>query len=81
MKELGKQEHMKEPRRGAGDREMKGENNVTVKITGNPKEIAALVLAVQERQIRDGFIGKRPIEDDGIKDCAMTAGLSEKSFG
>ena len=55
---------------------MKGENNVTVKIT-----IAALVLAVQERQIRDGFIGKRPIEDDGIKDCAMTAGLSEKSFG
>lgn len=29
---------------------MKGENNVTVKITGNPKEIAALVLAVQERQ-------------------------------
>lgn len=41
---------MKKPRRGAGDREMKGENNVTVKITGNPKEIAALVLAVQERQ-------------------------------
>ena len=37
---------MKKPRRGAGDREMKGENNVTVKITGNPKEIAALVLAV-----------------------------------
>lgn len=74
-------ERMKKPRRGAGDREMKGENNVTVKITGNPKEIAALVLAVQERQIRDGFIGKRPIEDDGIKDCAMTAGLSEKSFG
>lgn len=54
---------------------------MTVKITGNPKEIAALVLAAQERQIRDGFIGKRPIEDDGIKDCAMTAGLSEKSFG
>ena len=41
---------MKKPRRGAEDREMKGENNVTVKITGNPKEIAALVLAVQERQ-------------------------------
>ena len=41
---------MKKPRRGAGDREMKGENNVTVKITGNPKEIAALVLAVQGRQ-------------------------------
>ena len=72
---------MKKPRRGARDREMKGENNVTGKITGNPKEIAALVLAVQERQIRDGFIGKRPIEDDGIKDCTMTAGLSEKSFG
>ena len=41
---------MKKPRRGAGDREVKGENNVTVKITGNPKEIAALVLAVQGRQ-------------------------------
>ena len=44
---------MKKPRRGAGDREMKGENNVTVKITGNPKEIAALVLAVQGRQNRE----------------------------
>lgn len=54
---------------------------MTVKITGDPKEIAALVLAVQERQIQDGFIGKRPIEDDGFKDCAMAAGLSEKGFG
>lgn len=52
-----------------------------IEIIGDAKEIAALVLAVQERQIRDGFIGKRPIEDDGIKDCVMTAGLSEKSFG
>ena len=60
---------------------MKEVNNVKIEIVGESKEIAALVLAVQERQIRDGFIGKRLIEDDGIKDCAMTAGLSEKSFG
>lgn len=46
---------------------------MTVKITGDPKEIATLVLAVQERQIRDCFIGKHPVEDDGDKGCALLA--------
>lgn len=44
-----------------------------IEIVGDPKEIAALVLAVQERQIRNDIFGKRVIKDDGSTDCAMTA--------
>ncbi len=46
---------------------------MTVKITGDPKEIAALVLAVQERQIGNSICGKHVIEDDGHNDFALLA--------
>lgn len=54
----------------------KGGERVKIEIVGEPKEIAALVLAVQERQIGNGTCGKRVIKDDGSTDCAVMASPS-----
>ena len=67
---------------GPGKQEdKKGGKRVKIEIVGDPKEIAALVLAVQERQIRNDIFGKRVIKDDGSTDCAVAARPSGKSFG
>lgn len=56
-----------------------------IEITGEPKEIAALVLAVQERQVTnepdpDFIMAKRIIERSTKADCAMTAKSSSENF-
>ena len=57
-----------------------------VEIIGEPKEIAALVLAVQERQVQSNLVRRRVIEDSGEADHVMTANqtvrsLSSSEFG
>lgn len=52
---------------------MKGGNGMKIEIIGEPKEIAALVLAVQERQAQSNLVRRRVIEDSGEADHAMTA--------
>ena len=49
-------------------------------IKGSAKEIAALVLAVQERQSRINLVSKRVVEDLGEGDRAMTARCSSENF-
>ena len=51
-----------------------------IEITGEPKEIAALVLAVQERQSQSNLAHKRVIEDSGEADQVMTARLSSENI-
>lgn len=51
-----------------------------VEIIGDAKEIAALVLAVQERQSQSNLVRKRVIEDSGEADYAMTARCSAESI-
>ena len=47
-----------------------------IEIVGEPKEIAALVLAVQERQSQINLVSKRVVEDLGESDRVMTARCS-----
>ena len=49
-------------------------------IKGSAKEIAALVLAVQERQSQINLVSKRVVEDLGESDRAMTAMCSSENF-
>lgn len=51
-----------------------------VEIIGEPKEIAALVLAVQERQSLGNLVRKQVIEDSGEADHAMTANQAVRSL-
>ena len=51
-----------------------------IKIIGEPEEIAALVLAVQERQSQINLVSKRVVEDLGEGDRAMTARCSSENF-
>lgn len=51
-----------------------------IEIIGEPKEIAALVLAVQERQSQSNLAHKRVIEDSGETDQVMTARLSSENI-
>lgn len=50
-------------------------------IKGNEKEIAALVLAVQERQPQSALVSKRVIEGSTSADHAVTSNNSVKDFG
>lgn len=52
-----------------------------IEITGEPKEIAALVLAVQERQPQSALVPKRVIEGSVNADYAVTSNNSVKDFG
>ena len=52
-----------------------------IEITGEPKEIAALVLAVQERQPQSALVPKRVIEGSVNADHAVTSNNSVKDFG
>lgn len=54
---------------------------MTIKITGDAKEIAALVLAVQERQPQSALVSKRVIEGSTSADHAVTSNNSVKDFG
>ena len=51
-----------------------------IEIVGEPTEIAALVLAVQERQSQINLVSKRVVEDLGESDRAMTAMCSSENF-
>ncbi len=51
-----------------------------IEITGEPKEIAALVLAVQERQSQSNLAHKRVIDDSGEANQVMTARLSSENI-
>ena len=51
-----------------------------IEIIGDAKEIAALVLAVQERQSQINLVSKRVVEDLGEGDRAMTARCSSENF-
>lgn len=52
-----------------------------IEIVGEAKEIAALVLAVQERQPQSAWIPKRVIEGSINADHAVTSNNSVKDFG
>ncbi len=52
-----------------------------IKIIGEPKEIAALVLAVQGRQPQSALVPKRVIEGSVNADHAVTSNNSVKDFG
>ena len=54
---------------------------MNIEITGEPKEIAALVLAVQERQPQSALVPKRVIEGSVNADHAVTSNNSVKDFG
>lgn len=58
----------------------KERRRMKIEIIGEPKEIAALVLAVQERQSQSNLARKRVIEDSGEADYAMTARCSAESI-
>lgn len=51
-----------------------------IKIIGEPKEIAALALAVQERQSQSNLVIKQVVEASGEEDQAMTAKSSSERF-
>lgn len=51
-----------------------------IEIIGDAEEIAALVLAVQERQSPIYLVNKRVVEDLGEGDRAMTARCSPENF-
>ena len=55
-------------------------SSVKIEIIGDAKEIAALVLAVQERQSQINLVSKRVVEDLGESDRAMTARCSSENF-
>ena len=65
------------PQEGANYKEV---NKMKIEIIGEPKEIAALVLAVQERQSQSNLAHKRVIEDSGEADQVMTARLSSENI-
>lgn len=55
-------------------------NRMKIEIIGDAEEIAALVLAVQERQSPIYLVNKRVVEDLGEGDRAMTARCSSENF-
>lgn len=59
----------------------RGGEKMKIEIIGEPKEIAALVLAIQERQPQSALVPKRVIEGSVNADHAVTSNNSVKDFG